>query len=549
MTDELERLVNEFREDGYTDQEIREALREEGYRDAVIDSILDEKQPPQQPVDDKPAKQEPQTDWLWRGQKYSWLLFFTGLLAVYVFVAVYPEKVVLQVPVGGEYSIVYLLLSKITTVPVIAGLLLFHLGAGIYQWRFHDVKWKGMTSVGAVIGRIVVAIVGAVLLFLVTQPFRTSMGPALGLGGTELFGQSLSFLLVYVNSVMFIIAGVAGFFFRRQIGYYAAVFPLIFLLLFAGIWGMQYMQITDAADTMEPPKFKTAVGASHANANSTSLLHAAARTPPPLTKAMAMSATVANVGGMFARWDQIEREALNTVRTGPEIVCGGTQANVKERFGDSPMHTVLFTQWRLIQGIKEHKEQFIDFSQKRCPRMSDCTATRQQLAADYDKLVSWYERGYNTTASLLIGEQPDFTGLIVDDCSPPPEKYYGVNVTDISCSDPFTVTMENVGTRPISGAPDVYVYNKEGRMQNGGDLEAVADWRRGRKTLSIDRWSSQWYDESGFATGEPYKINIELKDAELDFSAYCTGGNGFCETCHKAQQQDEYGFNETVIAK
>lgn len=521
MADGIAETVRELLDEGYSKEEIRQALRQEGYNPTVVDRALE---------DAMYRRNEQPSSGLWRIQQYSWLAAFLVVLAGYSAVALWPLKM-RSVPQIAIYGVV-------GAVGIIFGI---HLIAGLY-WAVKRHTKRAAVSLGGVI---LTAGGFAVASFLLLQAFRrvSSQLTPFSVVGRDMVTAGMAPWLLNI-SVLFM-AAIAVVYLYGRFGRIVIGAPLLFLVIFAGIWGVQYMQLTGAADALAAPSFQTVVmedqeGASH-------LIRGAAHVPPPFTKAAAVMGMVADVGAQFAWWSGMYQEGQSLgygdrPLTGPEEVCGGTSTIIRERYND-PVHTVLASYKSfVIARMEQQKTALIVGMEDYCASLEGCTAGRPALRNDADTYIKWQKTRLETYRDLF-GVSLEDAPQLVDDCSPPPKQYHGVKLQDISCSDDVTAELSYIGTKPLTSSVQFYVYDRNRDLAFARNPGEVTNWSSGMKTLSANA------DSDGFEPGEPYRVDIDFEDTDLHASAYCVGGNGFCRNCRIEQRPSKYGGNKTVLVR
>lgn len=544
MAADIRRIARELLDKGYTEEEIRQALIEDGYQASIVDSVLDNlsSQPSLRPTGPKSggSSRDTSDSRLWRMQQYSWLMLFVLVLGLYGVLALSPTIFTGVIAgLGGAL------------IGIVAGvILLFHLVVGLYQWFGRDQGWEGKVSTGAVV--LLLVSLGAGTILGLQDMASLTGGATFGMGGTQALGQALGTTLFFVNLAVLLVAIFTTGFFWPWIGGYAAVFPFLFLVVAGGIFGVQYMEVTGVAQQFESPSFETSVVEDQTQ-SSAYLFREAARTLPPFTRMMVVMAAVSQASGDYALWrgmkqEAIEIGALETVLTGPRSVCGGTQENINDRVQNQwlkQLKALIIGNYKygIVSGMEDHRKAGISALEVRCTRKDNCEVDQEALAADYDRLVAYQKQKLQALQQLLGVQDRELEGVYVDrSCESLPEDYYRVELQNISCGDQFTATLANTGTRRLSGIVDVYAYSAENRLMSTVTTDPLQDWDGGERMIAVDM-------DKAFARGEPYRIELRMLEAGIDIEAYCVGGGGFCESCHKEARQGDFGDIVHVLVR
>jgi hypothetical protein len=467
MADDIERQVRELLDDGYTAAEIREALVQEGYDAAIIDEVLADlsaggrRQPPAQPSNDSGV--------LWRFQQYSWIAAYLAMLVGYVMLSRQPllGNTLGSTVVRGLFGLAGIVFAA-------------HILAGLY-WLFQGHFRRFGISVGGV--AVTTAGIGGAA-FLLIQEFAGAAGQFTALQAESAAALGFGMAPWLFNAGMIVMGVTAALLLYRRTRLLAISLPLLFVILFAGLWGMQYMQLTGAADAMKQPELSAVVDAPDVN----HLLRGAAQVPPPFGKTAAAMVLTADIGSTYAHWSAlVERNAGSSKSplTGPGAVCGGTRKNIEEQY-ERPVSRMLATfDAYLLADMQESQDEAVESLVARCNRQDMCTADRATLREDLNTYSAWNEDRLDTYKDLF-GVTLRGTPVRVDDCTPPPEQYYGVELQNISCSTPFTAELAYTGTRPLSSAVEVFVYDRNQTLAGSGRASSVRDWSSGTRTVSAD---------------------------------------------------------------
>jgi hypothetical protein len=531
MADDIRETIRELLAEGYGSAEIREALRQEGYSTTVIDQVLDEE------LDEGGDGSRSR---LWTVQQYSWIGAFLVVVVGYILLALWP----LQLQSGVLPGPVSMGLTGI--VGLVFGV---HLLAGVY-WAVKKQLFRTAVSIGGVL----IAGGGMAGTGMLVQQAMTTVSGGIGLGSGTPAAAILGVAPWLLNATMLGMSVVAAMFLYDRFGRRGAVFPVLFLLVFAGIWAVQYSELSSAAATAEKPEF--AADIVDDTVDRPVSLDRAAAVPPPFTKFSAAMVAIADITSAFSLWSSFysearERGEVDPPLTGSGEVCGGTAQNIEEQYPDQAAFVLATYETRVVEEVAAHREIAVDAFVEQCKRTEGCDTARETVQGDVDKYVQWQQDRLDAYTHLFGVTLAD-TPVKVDDCSPPPEQYYGVTMQDVSCTDPFTVEMTNTGTRELTSPVKVYVRNVNGTLIGAGTAGQVDGWSSDTRSISTDTLFDGLSDTDGFAEGQPYRVAVEFVETDLTVRTYCVGGNGFCENCRMEQRPAEFAgerYNRTVLVR
>lgn len=487
---ELEDWVKDRIDEGYSRDEIKEYLTNRGYRESIIEDTLERF---------SFEKKEPRGK-TWKIQRYSWLGLYVLLLAGYLLFAFLPPK------------------NSITSFPLkglaifISPLSLIHLGLGLYQLVGKRRLKEGLLSIGGFGFSLLM-----ILLFVLSlRQFQLSN---LLMNHTKYLGSLFVRLLPYYPS--FLVAGVSLFafpFFKDKMGKYGLVFFGIFLVVFTGLFTAHYFKIKNVSAEINEfrryqfPYFPPVLYETDSFESTVTL-------PPPFYKSYTSVIQSSRVGSLSLWWNDLEKTVLGGHTKESEKVCGGSIENFEDKFGEESPKLPFFVEEGLLKKMKRNKEKFVNYYYEECKKKENCTLNKSSIRDRCENFVNLIEKDREMMKELLGFKNINFENLRVDDCNPPPSKYYGLKLADLSCEEGLIIKLRNVGTRPISSNALVSVYS-----QNSSDFSLSSNiefkkWKKGTRTFNF----TKRFSEKELVAGDEYIVDIIFTDIDLRLKSKCKG--------------------------
>lgn len=226
----------------------------------------------------------------------------------------------------------------------------------------------------------------------------------------------------------------------------------------------------------------------------------------------------------LAHWETVQDHSPRYLAARGHV-CGGMFQQVRSRYTDPARRSIALYHAAMATRLPAENATVRQYLHDRCVSSGQqCNLTRSAIQDDIAELRDDAKETTALMADLTRTPVPDTDAMLVrSDCSRIPKSFARFTVDSLSCGpDGFQAAVSSSGSMPIDGPINATI----GRP---GEYAPLFDGRIG----TADGWTDdrRFQAPASFQEDRIYRATFDMPDTGIQASAYCTGGDGFCEQC------------------